>query len=97
LKVEEVRNIGVIGAGLMGHEIDSGLRDKMVQVKLSDNDSGVLKSAPERIGNNFQTLLYISTLITPRVVIPAKAGIQEKNWIPGQARNDKLHRIYVVM
>ncbi len=34
MKVEEVRNIGVIGAGLMGHEIDSG----------------VLKSAPERIG-----------------------------------------------
>jgi len=42
-------------------------------------------------------VIYLATLITPRVVIPAKAGIQEKNWIPGQARNDKLHRIYVVM
>ena len=27
LKVEEAGNIGVIGAGLMGHGIDSGLRD----------------------------------------------------------------------
>ncbi len=25
-----------------------------------------------------------------------EAGIQEKNWIPGQVRNDKLHKTYVV-
>ena len=30
-------------------------------------------------------------------LIPAKAGIQKKNWIPGQARNDKLWRTYVVV
>ena len=30
---------------------------KGYKVKLFDNDSGVLKSAPERIGNNLQTLL----------------------------------------
>jgi len=30
-------------------------------------------------------------------VIPAKAGIQKKHWIPGRARNDKLDKIYVVM
>jgi 3-hydroxybutyryl-CoA dehydrogenase len=57
LKVEEIRNIGVIGAGLMGHGIAQVFAIKGYKVKLFDNDSGVLKSAPERIGNNLQTLL----------------------------------------
>ena len=57
MKVEEIRNIGVIGAGLMGHGIAQVFAIKGYKVKLFDNDSGVLKSAPERIGNNLQTLL----------------------------------------
>jgi len=57
LKVEEIRNIGVIGAGLMGHGIAQVFAIKGYKVKLFDNDSGVLKSAPERIRNNLQTLL----------------------------------------
>jgi hypothetical protein len=47
-------------------------------------------------------LLYTAILIAPKVVIPAPAGRQErrnpgKHWIPGQARNDKLHRTYIVI
>jgi len=57
LKVEEIRNVGVIGAGLMGHGIAQVFAIKGYKVKLFDNDSGVLKNAPERIGNNLQTLL----------------------------------------
>ena len=57
MKVEEIRNIGVIGAGLMGHGIAQVFAIKGYKVKLFDNDSGVLKSAPERIRNNLQTLL----------------------------------------
>jgi hypothetical protein len=32
-------------------------------------------------------------------VVPAKAGNQEgqKHWIPDQARNDEVHKTYVVM
>ena len=57
MKVEEIRNVGVIGAGLMGHGIAQVFAIKGYKVKLFDNDSGVLKNAPERIGNNLQTLL----------------------------------------
>ena len=57
MKVEEIRNVGVIGAGLMGHGIAQVFAIKGYKVKLFDNDSGVLNSAPERIGNNLQTLL----------------------------------------
>jgi len=57
LKAEEIRNIGVIGAGLMGHGIAQVFALKGYKVKLFDNDSKVLESAPEKIRNNLQTLL----------------------------------------
>ncbi len=57
MKVEEIRNIGIIGAGLMGHGIAQVFALKGCKVKLFDNDSRVLESAPERIRNNLQTLL----------------------------------------
>jgi 3-hydroxybutyryl-CoA dehydrogenase len=41
----------------MGHGIAQVFAIKGYKVKLFDNDSGVLKNAPERIGNNLQTLL----------------------------------------
>lgn len=57
MKAEEIRNIGVIGAGLMGHGIAQVFALKGYKVKLFDNDSKVLESAPEKIRNNLQTLL----------------------------------------
>jgi len=57
LKAEEIRTIGVIGAGLMGHGIAQVFALKGYKVKLFDNDSKVLESAPEKIRNNLQTLL----------------------------------------
>jgi 3-hydroxybutyryl-CoA dehydrogenase len=62
LKVEEVRNIGVIGAGLMGHGIAQVFAIKGYKVKLFDNDSEVLKSALERIRNNLQTLFKMGLI-----------------------------------
>ena len=57
MKAEEIRNIGIIGAGLMGHGIAQVFALKGYKVKLFDNDSRVLQSAPEKIRNNLQTLL----------------------------------------
>ncbi|MGB7574489.1 MAG: 3-hydroxyacyl-CoA dehydrogenase NAD-binding domain-containing protein [Thermodesulfobacteriota bacterium] len=57
MKAEEIQNIGVIGAGLMGHGIAQVFALKGYKVKLFDNDSKVLESAPEKIRNNLQTLL----------------------------------------
>jgi len=48
-------------------------------------------------------MVYTATLITAKAVIAAKAGILESTPArpagggPGQARNDKLDRTYVVM
>ena len=56
MRVEEIRNIGVIGAGLMGHGIAQVFALKGYKVKLFDNDSNVLETAPEKIRNNLQTL-----------------------------------------
>ena len=56
MKVEEIRNIGVIGAGLMGHGIAQVFALKGYKVKLFDNDSKVLEAAPGKIRNNLQTL-----------------------------------------
>ena len=36
-------------------------------------------------------------LIGATRVIPAKAGIQEMHWIPGQARNDELHTTHILL
>ena len=57
MKAEEIKNIGVIGAGLMGHGIAQVFALKGYEVKLFDNDPKVLKTAPEKIRNNLKTLL----------------------------------------
>ena len=56
LKVEEIKTIGVVGAGLMGHGIAQIFALKGFTVKLFDNDPKVLESAPAKIRNNLQTL-----------------------------------------
>jgi 3-hydroxybutyryl-CoA dehydrogenase len=57
LKAEQMRNIGILGAGLMGHGIAQVFALKGYKVKLFDNDSKVLQSAPGKIRSNLQTLL----------------------------------------
>jgi 3-hydroxybutyryl-CoA dehydrogenase len=54
LKVEEIRAIGIIGAGLMGHGIAQVFALKRYKVKLFDNDPNVLQSAPEDCLNHLQ-------------------------------------------
>ncbi len=56
MRTEEIRNIGVIGAGLMGHGIAQVFAIKGYKVRLFDNDSKMLETAPEKIRNNLQTL-----------------------------------------
>ncbi len=64
VKLEQIQTIGVIGAGLMGHGIAQVFAIKGYQVKLYDNDSVILKSAPERIRNNLQIFLKMG-LVAP--------------------------------
>ena len=56
MRADEVKAIGVVGAGLMGHGIAQIFVFKGFKVKLFDNDPKVLKSAPAKIRNNLQTL-----------------------------------------
>jgi 3-hydroxyacyl-CoA dehydrogenase len=80
LKVEEIRAIGIIGAGLMGHGIAQVFALKRYKVKLFDNDPIVLQSAPEKIHNNLQTFLEMH-LVEPQ-------EIEDWNWRP--LRHHKL-------
>lgn len=54
MKVERIRNIGVVGAGLMGHGIAQVFGARGYRINLYDKDHGVLKNAPSRIRKNLQ-------------------------------------------
>jgi 3-hydroxybutyryl-CoA dehydrogenase len=56
LRADEIRTIGVVGAGLMGHGIAQVFVLKGFKVKLFDNDPKVLESAPAKICSNLRTL-----------------------------------------
>jgi len=62
LKTEGIKNIGVVGAGLMGHGIAQVFARKGYNVQLLDNDSKVLEAAPEKIRDNLHTLLEMGLL-----------------------------------
>jgi len=66
-KVEEVKMIGIAGAGLMGHGIAQVFALKGFKVRLFDNDSKVLESAPSRIRNNLQTLVKLHLIESSEV------------------------------
>ena len=55
MKVEGIRTIGVVGAGLMGHGIAQVFGTKGYKINLYDKDHEVLKSALSRIRKNLQT------------------------------------------
>ena len=54
MKLGEIKNIGVLGAGLMGHGIAQVFGLKGYRINLFDNDQRMLKSAPNRIQKNLQ-------------------------------------------
>jgi len=66
-KVEEVKTIAVVGAGLMGHGIAQVFALKGFKVRLFDSDSKVLESAPARVRNNLQTLLELHLIESSEV------------------------------
>ncbi len=51
-----------------------------------------------QINSNDQNSKFIHSVINlNRARHSRESGNSGKHWIPGQARNDKLHKIYVVM
>jgi 3-hydroxybutyryl-CoA dehydrogenase len=54
-QIEEIKTVGVLGAGLMGHGIAQEFARKNYQVKIYDTDPKTLDSVPERIRKNLQT------------------------------------------
>ncbi len=65
--VSEIRAVGIVGAGLMGHGIAQVFALKGFKVKLFDNDPRVLESAPERIRNNLRVPLEMGLVKAPEI------------------------------
>jgi len=59
MKVEEIKNVGIVGAGLMGHGIAQVFGIKGYRVNLYDKDEGVLGSAIRSIRKNLQFFLKL--------------------------------------
>jgi 3-hydroxybutyryl-CoA dehydrogenase len=89
LKVEEIRAIGIIGAGLMGHGIAQVFALKRYKVKLFDNDLNVLQSAPEKIHNNLQTLLEMH-LVEPQEIEDCLNHLQLCHTLPEMCEGVEL-------
>ena len=67
MKLGEIKNVGVLGAGLMGHGIAQVFGLKGYRVNLFDNDQRMLKSAPNRIQKNLQVFLTLDLVEEPDV------------------------------
>jgi 3-hydroxybutyryl-CoA dehydrogenase len=89
LKVEEIRAIGIIGAGLMGHGIAQVFALKRYKVKLFDNDPKALQSAPEKIHNNLQTLLEMH-LVEPQEIEDCLNHLQLCHTLPEMCEGVEL-------
>jgi len=61
------KKLGIIGAGLMGHSLAQFFATQGYQVSLHDSNPSVLVSAPERIRQNFKTLLDLGLATTEDV------------------------------
>ncbi len=65
MKAEEIKTIGIVGAGLMGHGIAQVFGIKGYGVKLYDKDTKILESAPGKIRANLQLFLEVKSIIEP--------------------------------
>ena len=62
--IEDMRNVGIIGAGLMGHGIAQAFAMNGYEVKIFDDDRKALKSVPDRIRQNLQVFLKLKKVKT---------------------------------
>ena len=62
MKLEEIRAIGIVGAGLMGHGIAQVFGTRGYRVNLYDKDDRVLESTPARIRKNLQLFLEVKLI-----------------------------------
>ena len=67
MKLEEIKNVDIIGAGLMGHGIAQVFGLNGYRVNLFNNDQRMLKSAPNRIQKNLQVFLALDLVEEPDV------------------------------
>jgi 3-hydroxybutyryl-CoA dehydrogenase len=62
VKVEEIKTVGIVGAGLMGHGIAQVFGIKGYRVNLYDKAPGILESAPGKIRANLQLFLELKLI-----------------------------------
>ena len=62
MEAEEIKAIGIVGAGLMGHGIAQVFGMKGYRVNLYDKDPGTLKDAPGKIRENLQLFLEAESI-----------------------------------
>lgn len=60
MKVNEIKKIGIIGAGLMGHGIAQTFGIHGYEINIFDVDSDALNSVPERIRRNFDVFRQLN-------------------------------------
>ena len=70
MKVEEIKTVGIVGAGLMGHGIAQVFGIKGYRVNLYDKDPGILERAPGKIRANLPNYPVIFQHRSPRIWIP---------------------------
>lgn len=58
-KIEDIKHIGIIGAGLMGHGIAQVFAMKGYRVSIFDADKKTLKTVPDRIYQNLKVFLEV--------------------------------------
>ncbi len=62
MKIEEMKAVGIVGAGVMGHGIAQVFGVKGYRVNLYDKDPGILKDAPGKIRENLQLFLELKSI-----------------------------------
>ncbi|MCB2190836.1 MAG: 3-hydroxyacyl-CoA dehydrogenase family protein [Deltaproteobacteria bacterium] len=86
---KEIKNIGVLGAGLMGHGIAQLLAVGGCRVRLFDNDDQMLGTALRRMSDNLRVFLKLD-MITPGEMDQALARITLAEDLAGLCRDQDM-------